>query len=336
MRLLGKSFLRLLDFSRDEISDLLDLSAELKEKKRLGVPHRYLDGKSVAFIFEKTSTRTRCAFDVAAFDLGAHGLTLDSASSQLGRKESLEDTAKVLGRYFSGISYRGFSHDAVTAFAENAGVPVWNALSDSFHPTQVLADLLTMREQGSVFEKTKLVFSGDGRNNMANSLMSAAAIFGMDFAIAAPKCFWPDEKIYKLCLERAKPSGARIAFFEDPSEAVHGADYIYTDVWLSLGEDSFLWEDRVKRLMPYRVDRKLMEAAGKDAKFLHCLPAFHDLNTEIGTEINKKFGVCAMEVTDEVFRSENSLVFDEAENRLHTIKALMTATLSERYYQDKG
>lgn len=326
MNLKGKNFLKLLDFTQEEILYLLDLAAELKEKKKQGIPVDTLRGKNVALIFEKTSTRTRCAFEVAAHDLGMGTTYLEPTGSQIGKKESIADTARVLGRMYEGIEYRGFGQEIVEELAHYAKVPVWNGLTNEFHPTQILADLLTIREHfGSL--KVKLVYMGDARYNMGNSWMVGCAKMGMDFTACAPKKYWPSEELIAQCQEIAKETGAKISLEEDVEKATKGADVIYTDVWVSMGEPDEVWEERIKDLLPYQVNKKLMENAGEQAVFMHCLPAFHDLGTAIGKQISEKFHIDAMEVTDEVFESAQSVVFDEAENRMHTIKAVMAATL---------
>ena len=327
MNLKGKNFLKLLDFTPAEISGLIDFAAELKAKKKAGVPHRLCEGKNIALIFEKTSTRTRCAFEVASADLGMHSVYLEPTGSQIGKKESIADTARVLGRMFDGIEYRGFGQEKVEELARYAGVPVWNGLTNEFHPTQILADFLTIKEHFGSLEGIKLVYMGDARYNMGNSLMVGAAKMGMHFVACAPKKYFPNHDLVNTCKEIAKETGAILEFIEDPAEAVKGAHVIYTDVWVSMGEPAEVWEERIKELSDYQVNSKLMEIAGKQCRFMHCLPAFHDLKTVIGKEIYEKFGLTSMEVTDEVFASEQSIVFDEAENRMHTIKAVMAATL---------
>ena len=324
----GKSFLKLLDFSTEEISFLLDLAAELKEKKKNGVPHRLCEGKNVALIFEKTSTRTRCSFEVAAADLGIHPVYLDPKSSQIGKKESIADTARVLGRMFAGIEYRGFGQEIVEQLAEYAGVPVWNGLTNEFHPTQILADFLTIREHFGALAGKKLVYMGDARYNMGNSLMVGCAKMGMHFVACAPERYFPNRALVADCEAVAAETGAVLEFCTDPMTAVRGADVIYTDVWVSMGEPDAVWKERITDLLPYRVTMELMDAAGAQCRFMHCLPSFHDLNTSTGQEIFEKFGLDCMEVTDEVFESPRSIVFDEAENRMHTIKAVMAATLA--------
>ena len=327
MNLKGKNFLKLLDFTPAEISGLIDFAAELKAKKKAGVPHRLCEGKNIALIFEKTSTRTRCAFEVASADLGMHSVYLEPTGSQIGKKESIADTARVLGRMFDGIEYRGFGQEKVEELARYAGVPVWNGLTNEFHPTQILADFLTIKEHFGSLEGIKLVYMGDARYNMGNSLMVGAAKMGMHFVACAPKKYFPNHDLVITCKEIAKETGAILEFIEDPAEAVKGAHVIYTDVWVSMGEPTEVWEERIKELSDYQVNSKLMEIAGKQCRFMHCLPAFHDLKTVIGKKIYEKFGLTSMEVTDEVFESEQSIVFDEAENRMHTIKAVMAATL---------
>ena len=327
MNLKGRNFLTLKDYTTEEIQYLLDLSAELKEKKKKGIPVNTLVGKNVALIFEKTSTRTRCAFEVAAHDLGMGTTYLEPASSQIGKKESIADTARVLGRMYEGIEYRGFGQEIVEELAKHAGVPVWNGLTNEYHPTQMLADLLTIKEHLGRLKGVKLVYMGDARYNMGNSLMIACAKMGLDFVACAPKKYFPDEELVKQCREYAAASGSTITLTEDVEEGTKGADVIYTDVWVSMGEPDEVWEERIHDLTPYKVTRAVMENAGPQAIFLHCLPSFHDLNTKIGKEMSQRFGVNDMEVTDEVFESEQSKVFDEAENRMHTIKAVMAATL---------
>ena len=327
MDLKGKSFLKLLDFTPAEIAGLLDLAAELKEKKKAGVPHRLCQGKNVALVFEKTSTRTRCGFEVAAADLGIHPVYLDPKSSQLGKKESIADTARVLGRMFDGIEYRGFGQERVEALAKYAGVPVWNGLTNEFHPTQILADLLTIQEHFGTVKGKKLVYMGDARYNMGNSLMVGCAKMGMEFVACAPEKYFPAKELIEECRSIASKTGAKLSFETDPQKAVVGADVIYTDVWVSMGEPEEVWAERIADLTPYRVTMELMDAAGEQCRFMHCLPAFHDLETETGREVFEKFGIDCMEVTDAVFESSRSIVFDEAENRMHTIKAVMAATL---------
>ena len=328
MNLKGKSFLKLLDFTPDEINCLIDLAADLKQKKKDGIPHKLCEGKSIALIFEKTSTRTRCAFEVAANDLGMHPVYLDPKSSQIGKKESIADTAQVLGRMFDGIEYRGYGQEIVEELAEFAGVPVWNGLTNEFHPTQILADFLTIKEHFGYLKGIKLVYMGDARYNMGNSLMVGCAKMGMHFVACAPKEYFPDKSLIEECKKIADETGATLEFIENPTDATKNADVIYTDVWVSMGEPDEVWEQRIKDLTPYQVNSSLMKNAGEQCRFMHCLPAFHDLKTEIGKDIFEKFGIDCMEVTDEVFQSPQSIVFDEAENRMHTIKAVMAATLS--------
>ena len=327
MDLKGRSFLKLLDFTPAEIEYLIDLAAKLKDEKKRGVPHRICEGKSIALVFEKTSTRTRCAFEVAAADLGMHPVYLDPTGSQIGKKESIADTARVLGRMFDGIEYRGFGQQIVEELAAFAGVPVWNGLTNEFHPTQILADFLTIREHCGTLKGKKLVYLGDARYNMGNSLMVGCAKMGMHFVAAAPKKYFPDAALIAECEKIAAETGATLTFEEDPMKATVGADVLYTDVWVSMGEPKEIFAERIRDLSPYRVTSALMQNAGAQCRFMHCLPAFHDLGTVIGREIFEQFGIDCMEVTDEVFESEQSIVFDEAENRMHTIKAVMAATL---------
>ena len=328
MNLKKKHFLKLLDFTPEEISGLLDLAAELKAKKKAGIPHRMCEGKNIALIFEKTSTRTRCSFEVAAADLGMHPTYLDPSGSQIGKKESIADTARVLGRMYDAIEYRGYGQEIVDALAKYAGVPVYNGLTNEFHPTQILADFLTIREHFGSLEGKKLVYMGDARYNMGNSLMVGCAKMGMHFVACAPKKYFPDEELIAQCQAVAKETGATLEFIEEPMEATKNADVIYTDVWVSMGEPDEVWEERIRDLSPYQVNKALMDNAGAQCRFMHCLPAFHDLNTTIGKQIHEKFGIDCMEVTDEVFESGQSIVFDEAENRMHTIKAVIAATLA--------
>ena len=328
MNLKNQHFLKLLDFTPAQIEGLLDLAADLKAKKKAGIPHRLCEGKSIALVFEKTSTRTRCAFEVAAADLGMHPVYLDPKSSQIGKKESIADTARVLGRMFDGIEYRGFGQEIVETLAKYAGVPVWNGLTNEFHPTQILADFLTIREHFGSLKGKKLVYMGDARYNMGNSLMVGCAKMGMRFVACAPEKYFPDQALIAQCRQIAAETGATLEFITDPVAAVQGADVIYTDVWVSMGEPDEVWAERIGDLTPYRVTKALMDAAGSQCRFMHCLPAFHDLNTATGKEVFEKFGIDCMEVTDEVFESEQSIVFDEAENRMHTIKAVMAATLA--------
>jgi len=323
----NRSFLKLLDLTPDEIASLLDLAAQLKEKKKQHVSHRLCEGKSIALVFEKTSTRTRCAFEVAAADLGMHPVYLDPKSSQIGKKESIADTARVLGRMFDAIEYRGYGQKIVETLAEKSGVPVFNGLTNEFHPTQILADFLTIREHFGRLGGVRLVYMGDARYNMGNSLMVGAAKMGLSFCACAPKKYFPDPALAAQCRAIAAETGATIEFSEDPLEATRGADVIYTDVWVSMGESPEVWAERIADLTPYRVTAALMANAGPQCRFMHCLPAFHDLNTDTGREIYEKFGIDCMEVTDEVFEGPQSIVFDEAENRMHTIKAVMAASL---------
>ena len=327
MNLKGKSFLTLLDFSPEEIEYFLSLAAELKTKKQQHIPHRMHEGKNVALIFEKTSTRTRCAFEVAAADLGMHPVYLDPKSNQIGKNESIADTARVLGRMFDGIEYRGFEQTRVEALAKFSGVPVWNGLTNEYHPTQILADFLTIREHFGGLKGKKLVYMGDARYNMGNSLMIGCAKMGMNFVACAPAAYFPDAALVEKCRAVANETGATLTFETDPEKAVIGADVIYTDVWVSMGEPDEIWAQRIKDLVPYRVTEKLMALAGDQCRFMHCLPSFHDLETEVGREIYEKFGLNCMEAEDAVFEGKQSIVFDEAENRMHTIKAVMAATL---------
>ena len=327
MNLKGRNFLKLKDFTPEEILYMVDLAAELKDKKKKGIAHDALTGKNIALIFEKTSTRTRCSFEVAAHDLGMHVTYLDPSGSQIGKKESIADTARVLGRMFDGIEYRGFGQDIVEELAEYAGVPVWNGLTNEFHPTQMLADVLSIREHLGRIKGVKLAYMGDARYNMGNSLMVTCAKLGMDFVACTSKKYFPEQELVDYCKKVAAENGGSITLSEDV-EAVKGADVIYTDVWVSMGEPDEIWEERLKDLMPYQVNKKLMDIAGEQAIFMHCLPAFHDLKTKIGKQVYEKFGFSELEVTDEVFESEKSVVFDEAENRMHTIKAVMYATLA--------
>ena len=329
MNLYGKNFLTLKDFSQEEITYFLDLAAELKEKKKKGILVDEFKGKNVALIFEKTSTRTRCSFEVAAHDLGMGTTYLEPASSQIGKKESIADTARVLGRMFDGIEYRGYGQSIVEELAKYAGVPVWNGLTNEYHPTQMLADMLTIREKLGKLKGIKLVYMGDARYNMGNSWMIACSKMGMDFVACAPKKYFPNDELVAECKEFAKASGATITLCEDVKEATKDADVIYTDVWVSMGEPDEVWAERIHDLLPYQVNKAVMDNAKDSAIFMHCLPAFHDLGTDIGKKIAEKFNINEMEVTDEVFESEQSVVFDEAENRMHTIKAVMYATLKK-------
>ena len=323
----GKSFLTLLDFSPEEIAYMLDSAAEFKKLKKEGKSHRIHEGKNVALIFEKTSTRTRCAFEVAAADLGMHSVYLDSKGSQIGKKESIRDTAKVLGRMFDGIEYRGFGQERVEELAKESGVPVWNGLTDQFHPTQILATLLTIKEHFGKLKGIKLCFMGDARFNMGVSMMIGCAKMGLDYIACAPEKYFPPLSMVEKCKKIAEENGGSITLETDVMKATKGVDVIYTDVWVSMGEKEEVWKERIEDLLPYQVNSTLMENGGEDTIFLHCLPSFHDLETEIGLDIYKKYGLKEMEVTDEVFRSPQSLVFEEAENRMHTIKAVMALTL---------
>ena len=324
----NRSFLKLLDYTPAEIGELLTLAKKLKAWKKNGTPHKLCEGKNIALVFEKTSTRTRCAFEVAAADLGMHSVYLDPKSSQIGKKESIADTARVLGRMFDGIEYRGYGQEIVEALAKYSGVPVWNGLTNEYHPTQILADFLTIEEHFGKLKGVKFVYMGDARYNMGNSLMVGCAKMGLNFVACAPKKYFPNAELIAKCREIAAQTGATLQFIEDPAEAVKGADVIYTDVWVSMGEPDEVWNERIHDLLPYQVNQKLMETAGPQCRFMHCLPAFHDLNTTVGKEIHDKFGLDAMEVTDEVFEGAQSIVFDEAENRMHTIKAVLAASLA--------
>ncbi|MGW8224800.1 MAG: ornithine carbamoyltransferase [Anaerolineales bacterium] len=327
----NRSFVKLLDFTPGEIKFLLKLSADLKAAKYGGYEQPRLTGKNIALIFEKSSTRTRTAFEVAAFDQGAHVTYLGPSGSQIGHKETMKDTARVLGRSYDGIEYRGFAQETVETLAKYAGVPVWNGLTDMFHPTQILADVLTMIEHSDkVLPQIAFTFMGDARNNMGNSLMVGGCKLGMDVRLCAPKTNWPEESLVETCQVIAAQTGARLTITDDVSAGVKGVDYLYTDVWVSMGEPDSVWEERVNLLQPYQVNAKVMELTGNsDVKFLHCLPAFHNRDTRVGEEIYQKFGLESMEVTEEVFESDASIVFDEAENRMHTIKAIMVATLGD-------
>ncbi len=327
MSLKGKNFLKLLDFTPEEIAEFLAVAAELKAKKKAGIPHRYHEGKNIALIFEKTSTRTRCSFEVAAADLGMHPVYLDPRGSQIGKKESIADTARVLGRMFDGIEYRGFEQERVEALAKYSGVRVWNGLTNEFHPTQILADFLTIQEHFGSLDGIKLVYMGDARYNMGNSLMVGCAKMGMHFVACAPEKYFPNQDLIDQCQKIAAETGAVLEFITDPMEATKGAHVIYTDIWVSMGEPEEVWEERIHDLLPYQVNQALMDNAGPQCRFMHCLPAYHDLETENGREVHEKFGLTCMEVTDEVFEGPQSIVFDEAENRMHTIKAVMHATL---------
>ena len=327
VNLRGRHFLKLLDFTSEEIRYLIDLSKELKKLKLAGVPHRYLEGKNIVLLFEKTSTRTRCAFEVGGMDLGMGVTYLDPGSSQMGKKESIADTARVLGRMYDGIEYRGFSQKLVEELAEYAGVPVWNGLTDEFHPTQMLADMLTIEEKFGYLKGINFVFMGDARNNMGNSLMVACAKLGLNFTACAPKALWPAEDLVETCKKLAAENGCTVRLTEDVKEGTKDADVVYTDIWVSMGEPDSVWETRINLLKDYQVNKEVMANAKETAIFMHCLPSFHDENTTIGADISKKFGLPEMEVTNEVFESKQSVVFDEAENRMHTIKAVMYATL---------
>ena len=323
----GRDFLKLLDFTPEEIGALIDFSAELKAKKKAAIPHKMCEGKNIALIFEKTSTRTRCSFEVAAYDLGMHVTYLDPSGSQIGKKESIADTARVLSSIYDGIEYRGYGQQIVEELAEYSKVPVWNGLTNEFHPTQILADFLTIKEHFGKLKGIKFVYMGDARYNMGNSLMVGAAKMGLDFVACAPKKYFPDAALVAECKKIAEETGATITLEEDVKSALAGADVIYTDVWVSMGEPAEVWEERINELSPYQVNKIAMSYAKPDAVFMHCLPSFHDLKTKVGAEISEKFGINEMEVTDEVFESEQSIVFEEAENRMHTIKAVMAATL---------
>ena len=328
MNLKGRSFLKLLDYTPEEIGYLLDLAAELKAKKKAGILHDDFKGKNIALIFEKTSTRTRCSFEVAAHDLGLGSTYLDPSGSQIGKKESIADTARVLGGMFDGIEYRGFAQATVEELAKYAGIPVWNGLTDEFHPTQILADFLTIKEHFGRLKGINFVYMGDARFNMGNSLMVGCAKMGLNFTACAPESYFPDEALIEQCREIAKASGAELRFITDPMEATKGADVIYTDVWVSMGEPDEVWKERLDALLPYQVNKELMDNAGEQCVFMHCLPAYHDLKTTVGKTVGEKFGLTALEVTDDdVFESERSIVFQEAENRMHTIKAVIAATL---------
>ena len=329
VNLRGRSFLKLLDFTSAEIRYLLDLSRDYKNLKRAGVAHKQLEGKNVAILFEKDSTRTRCAFEVGAMDLGMGVTYLGPTGSQMGKKESIADTARVLGRMYDGIEYRGFSQEIVEELAAYAGVPVWNGLTDEFHPTQMLADLLTIEEKLGRLKGVNFVYMGDARNNMGNSLMVACAKMGLNFTACAPKELLPAKELVEKCEVIAKENNCTITLTEDVMEGTKNADVIYTDVWVSMGEPDEVWEARIKQLKPYQVNKAVMDNANPEAIFMHCLPAFHDLKTKIGAEMAEKFGITEMEVTDEVFESKQSVVFDEAENRMHTIKAIMAATIGQ-------
>ena len=324
----GKHFLKLLDLTPAQIENLLDMAADFKAKKKAGIPHKLCEGKNIVLLFEKDSTRTRCAFEVAGSDLGMAVTYLGPSGSQMGKKESIADTARVLGRMYDGIEYRGYGQSIVEELAKYAGVPVWNGLTNEFHPTQILADFLTIREHFGSLKGKKLVYCGDARYNMGNSLMVGCAKMGMHFVACAPEAYFPNAELIEACQAIAAQTGAVLEFISDPMVATKNADVIYTDVWVSMGEPDSVWQERIEALKPYQVNRAMMENAGEQCRFMHCLPAFHDLNTVIGRQIHEKFGLDCMEVTDEVFESAQSIVFDEAENRMHTIKAVMAATLA--------
>ncbi|MCI8495724.1 MAG: ornithine carbamoyltransferase [Lachnospiraceae bacterium] len=327
MNLKGRSFLKLKDFTPEEITYLIDLSADLKGKKKQGIAHDELRGKNIALIFEKTSTRTRCSFEVAAHDLGMHVTYLDPSGSQIGKKESIRDTARVLGRMFDGIEYRGFGQEIVEQLAEYAGVPVWNGLTNEFHPTQMIADMLTVKEKLGHLQGVKFVYMGDARYNMGNSLMVTCAKLGMDFVACTNKEYFPEQELVDYCKDFAKETGASITLTEDVAKGTKDADVIYTDVWVSMGEPDEVWAERIEKLMPYQVNKKVMGYAKDSAIFMHCLPAYHDLETVVGREVYEKFALAELEVTNDVFEGSQSVVFDEAENRMHSIKAIMYATL---------
>ncbi|MBQ8572814.1 MAG: ornithine carbamoyltransferase [Ruminococcus sp.] len=329
MNLKGKSFLKLLDFTPDEIEYLIDLSAKLKAEKKAGTKHRLCEGKNIALIFEKTSTRTRCSFEVAAYDLGMNVTYLDPTGSQMGKKESIADTARVLGGIYDAIEYRGFSQETVESLSKYSGVPVYNGLTDEFHPTQILADFLTIKEQFGYLKGINFVYMGDSRFNMGNSLMVGCAKMGLNFTACAPEKYFPDKALVAECEAIAKETGATLNFETDPKKAVENADVIYTDVWVSMGEPTDVWKERIDELLPYQVNDTLMSNAKETTVFMHCLPAFHNLETTVGKEVGEKFGLDALEVTDSVFESEKSIVFKEAENRMHTIKAVIAATLAD-------
>ena len=330
MNLKGKDFLKLLDFSSEEILDLINLAAELKAQKKAGIAHKLCQGKNIALIFEKTSTRTRCSFEVAAYDLGMGVTYLDPTGSQIGKKESIADTARVLASIYDGIEYRGYGQEIVEELAKYSCVPVWNGLTNEFHPTQILADMLTIWECFGYLKGINFVYMGDARYNMGNSLMVGCAKLGLNFTACCPEKYFPNKELIQTCQEIAEQTGASLRFETDPTAAVKDADVIYTDVWVSMGEPADVWQERIEELSPYQVNTELMEKTGKTSTvFMHCLPAFHDLKTQIGKEMGEQFHISAMEVTDEVFESKQSVVFQEAENRMHTIKALMAATLCD-------
>ena len=327
INLKGRDFLKLLDYTSEEIEYLIDLAGELKAKKKAGIPHKACEGKNIALIFEKTSTRTRCAFEVAGYDLGMGVTYLDPTGSQIGKKETIADTARVLSRMYDGIEYRGYGQEIVEELAKYSGVPVWNGLTNEFHPTQILADLLTVKEHFGKLKGINFVYMGDARYNMGNSLLVGCAKMGLNFTVCAPEKYFPDKELVETSKKLAKESGATIKFDTDPIRATKGADIICTDVWVSMGEAPEVWAERIADLSPYAVTKEIMDNAGEGAKFMHCLPSYHDLKTAIGKEVGERFGRDSMEVTDEVFESPASIVFDEAENRMHTIKAVMAATL---------
>jgi len=327
VNLKGRDFLKLLDYTPEEILYLIDLAAQLKAEKKQGIPHRHLEGKNIALIFEKTSTRTRCSFEVAGYDLGMGVTYLDPKGSQIGKKESIADTARVLGRMFDGIEYRGYGQEIVEELAKYAEVPVWNGLTNEFHPTQMIADMLTIKEHIGQFKGVKLTYMGDARYNMGNSLMVVCAKLGMDFCACTSKTYFPEKALVDQCLEVAKETGATITLTDDVAEGTKNADVIYTDVWVSMGEPDEVWAERIRELLPYQVNADAMANAKDSAIFMHCLPAYHDLGTEVGREVKEKFGLDEVEVTNEVFEGPQSVVFDEAENRMHSIKAIMLATM---------
>ena len=325
----NKSFLKLLDFTPEEIGEFIALAEKLKDKKKKGIPHRYCEGKNVALVFEKTSTRTRCSFEVAAYDLGMGVTYLDPVCSQMGKKESIADTARVLGRMYDGIEYRGHGQEIVEELAKFAGVPVWNGLTNEFHPTQILADFLTIKEHFGYLKGINFVYMGDARFNMGNSLMVGCAKMGLNFTACAPEGYFPDKELIAKCEEAAKESGATLSFESDPEKALKGANVVYTDVWVSMGEPDEVWKERIDALLPYQVNSRIMSMADENAVFMHCLPAYHNDETTVGKTVGEKFGLSALEVTEEVFEGPQSIVFDEAENRMHTIKAVMAATLAD-------
>ncbi|MBQ6999251.1 MAG: ornithine carbamoyltransferase [Clostridia bacterium] len=328
MNLKGRDFLKLLDFTSDEIGGLIDFAAELKAKKKAGIPHRICEGKNIALIFEKTSTRTRCSFEVAAYDLGMNATFLDPSASQIGKKESIADTARVLASMYDGIEYRGFGQEIVEELAKYSKVPVWNGLTNEFHPTQIIADLLTIKEKFGYLKGINFVYMGDARYNMGNSLMVGCAKMGLNFTACCPSKYFPDKALIDECEKIASETGSVLRFEEDTAKAVENADVIYTDVWVSMGEPVEVWAERIAELSPYQVNAELMSKTGKDTTvFMHCLPAFHDLKTHVGREMGEKFNMTAMEVTDDVFESDASIVFEEAENRMHAIKAIIAATI---------